>query len=114
MKYLEKSFSVPVEGGNNYEKIFGHSGPKIVDKQNNPVSLSSHQKNELYRKARILKEQIREGMCTKTETRIPNHRNVSKMLNSEFKLSSKMTEFRKSMEAIGADPKEFSTERLRR
>jgi hypothetical protein len=114
VKYLDKSFSVPVKGGDNYEKIFGHSGPKIVDKFNNPTKLSSQQKNELYRKARDLKEQIAKGMCSIRETKQPTEKNINKMLNSEFKLGNKMIEFRKSMEAIGADPKDYETERLRR
>ena len=92
---------------------FSQQGP-VVDTKGNRQVLSSYQKNELYRKARELKEQIAKGMCSKNETRHPTEKNVKKMLNSEFKLSSKMTEFRKSMEAIGADPKDYSTERLRR
>lgn len=88
-------------------------GP-VVDAKGNRQILSSYQKNELYRKARDLKEEITKGMCSIRETKQPTEKNVNKMLNSEFKLGSKMNEFRKSMEAIGADPKEYSTEKLRR
>ena len=88
-------------------------GP-VVDAKGNRQVLSSYQKNELYRKARDLKEQIAKGMCSVRETKQPTEKNINKMLNSEFKLANKMTEFRKSMEAIGADPKDYATERLRR
>jgi hypothetical protein len=88
-------------------------GP-VVDAKGNRQVLSSYQKNELYRKARDLKEQIAKGMCSIRETKQPTEKNVNKMLNSEFKLASKMTELRKSMEAIGADPKDYNTEKLRR
>ena len=78
--------------------------PNIVDPQGRPLNLSSYQKNELYRKAQNLKQQIRDAICSRDETRIPNERNVDKMINSEFKNSSKVEEFKKSMQAIGADP----------
>ena len=86
----------------------------VVDAKGNRQILSSYQKNELYRKARELKEQIAKGMCSIRETKQPTEKNIKKMLNSEFKLGNKMNEFRKSMEAIGADPKDYSTEKLRR
>lgn len=114
MKYLDKSFTVPVGDGGNYEKIFGHSGPKTVDKNKNPTSLSSYQKNSLYKKARQLKEQLGDILCTKNECNIPNERNVKKMLYSEFKHKDKIEEYRNCMKAINADPKDISTERLRR
>lgn len=88
-------------------------GP-VVDKQGNKQNLSSYQKNELYRKARDLKLQIEKGICSKTETRIPNEKNVQKMLHSEFKIHNKIEEFKKTMKAIGADPKDYNVERLRR
>jgi hypothetical protein len=114
VKYLEKSFTVPIGGGDNYEKVFGHSGPKVVDKQNNPTNLTSYQKNSLYKKAKQLKAELSDVLCTHTECDIPNERNVKKMLYSEFKNKKKVEEYRDCMKAIGADPKEISTERLRR
>jgi len=114
MKYLEKSFSVPVNGGDNYEKVFGHSGPLVVDSHKNPTNLTSYQKNSLYKKAKQLKEQLGDILCTKNECRIPNERNVNKMLHSEFKHKKKVEEYRNCMKAIQADPRDCSTERLRR
>jgi hypothetical protein len=115
MKYLEKSFSVPVDGNDNYEKIFGHSGPlKILDAQKNPTRLSSFQKNSLYKKAKQLKTELSDILCTKTECDIPNEHNVNKMLHSEFKNKKKVEEFKNCMKAIGADSRDRDPEKLRR
>ena len=86
----------------------------VVNPNGDRINLSTYQRNELYRKARDLKNQIEDSLCTKTETRIPNDRNVQKMLHSEFKVSPKIEEFKKTMRAIGADPKDYNVERLRR
>ena len=85
MKYLDsKSFSVPVDSG-NYESIFGHSGPRkteVVDSHKNPTKLTSYQKNSLYKKAKELRENLKDILCTKSECNIPNDKNVNKMINS--------------------------------
>ena len=112
MKYLDKSFSVPVTGGDNYERIFGHSGPK-VDIFTEPPR-SSSKKNEDYRIANKLKEDLRDSLCTHTECDIPNDRNVKKMLYSEFKAKKKVEEFKNRMKSIGADPRDYDVNRLRR
>lgn len=114
MKYLDKSFTVPVGDGGNYEKIFGHSGPKIVDAHKNPTNLTSYQKNSLYKKAKQIRAELGDILCTRAECRVPNERNVKKMIYSEFKHKEKIKEYRNCMQAINADPKEISTERLRR
>jgi hypothetical protein len=117
LKYLDKSFTVPVGDGGNYEKIFGHSGPKptqLVDGHKNPTKLSSWQKNSLYKKAKQIRAELGDILCTREECRVPNERNVRKMILSEFKHKKKVEEYRNCMTAIGADPKERSTERLRR
>jgi len=88
-------------------------GP-VVDTKGNKQVLSSYQKNELYRKARDLKLDIEKGLCSKTESRIPTDKNVQKMIHSEFKIAPKIDEYKKIMKAIGADPKDYNTERLRR
>ena len=116
-KYLDKSFTVPVNGGANYEKVFGHSGPKkrqVVDTHKNPYKLSSYQKNALYKKAKEMKEHLRDALCTKNECNDPNDHNIKKMIHSEFKNKKKLQEYRTCMQAINADPKDCSTERLRR
>ena len=115
MKYLDsKPFSVPIEGGDNYEKIFGHSGPKVVDKQKNPTRLTSYQKNSLYNKAKQLRTELSDILCTRKECRVPNENNVRKMLYSEFKHKKKVEEFKNCMKAINADLKDRDPERLRR
>ena len=117
MKYLDsKPFSVPVAASDsgNYERIFGHSGPLVVDSHKNPIKLSSYQKNEFYRRAKNLKEELRDILCTRKECWDPTDRNVNKMLNSEFKSKKKVEEFKNRMKAIGADPKDCNPERLRR
>lgn len=117
MKYLEKNFSVPVNGNDNYEKIFGHSGPKktqIVDAQNNPTNLTSYQKNSLYKKAKQIKKQLGDILCTRNECNIPNEKNVRKMILSEFKNKKMIQEFKNCMKAISADPRDRDPEHLRR
>jgi hypothetical protein len=87
---------------------------RIVDPHGKDIKLTDRQKNEIYRKARELKEKLRDGMCTKNECWNPSEKNVNKMLKSEFKQAPQVELYRKSMQAIGADPKDISTERLRR
>ena len=87
---------------------------RIVDRRGNDIKLSDRQKNEIYRKARDMKERLRDGMCTKNECWAPTDRNVNKMLKGEFKLAPQVELYKKSMQVIGADPKDISTERLRR
>ena len=87
---------------------------RIVNKRGEDIKLSDRQKNEIYRKARDMKEKLRDGMCTKNECWAPTDRNVNKMLKGEFKLAPQVELYKKSMQVIGADPKDISTERLRR
>ena len=57
MKYLQKSFTVPASGSDNYDKIFGHSEPvkggsgtytmKAVNKDGQEIEPTTRQKNEL-------------------------------------------------------------------
>ena len=86
----------------------------VVNKQGDRFNLSTYQRNELYRQARDLKSQIEEGLCSKQETRIANDKNVEKMLKSEFPLEHRIGKYKKIMRAIGADPKDYNTEKLRR
>ena len=87
---------------------------QITDQNGRPITLSTYQKNEIYNKAKALKEQIRESLCSREETRNPTDRNIDKMQNSEFKIKDKIDRYKKSMQAIGADPKDYDVERLRR
>jgi hypothetical protein len=87
---------------------------KITDEKGNEINLSSHQKNSLYSQAKKLESEIKESLCTKDECWTPNHKNVQKMINSEFQANGKIEKFQKAMKALGADPKEFNIEKLRR
>lgn len=86
----------------------------IVNTKGDKISLTSYQKNEIYRNAKRIKEGLSDILCTKEECRNPTEQNVKKMLGSEFKAREKIEIFKKSMKAIGADPKDCSAERLRR
>lgn len=87
---------------------------QVVDKQGRPITLTSYQKNEIYRKAKSMKESLSDKMCTRQECSKATPERVNKMLNSEFKASQQMDVYRKSMQAIGADPRDCDVERLRR
>lgn len=88
--------------------------PKVVDKRGNPVALTSYQKNEIYRRAKGMKENLQDALCTRSECSRATPENVRKMLNSEFKANQKIEYYKKSMQAIGADPKDACVEKLRR
>jgi len=104
----------------NFDKIdFGHNSLKsipdvsiLIDGKRTEVN--SNIKNKLYRRAKHLKETIKGGLCTKSECWKPNETNVRKMLNTEFKLQGHVEAFTKAMQVIGADPKDFDVERMRR
>jgi len=96
----------------NYVKIFGESNAK--DRCGNTTGLSSRQKNVLYSNAKKLREKIKDGLCKKDECKNPTDYNVRKMIGSEFTLKKDIETFKNSMKALGADPKEYNMERLRR
>jgi hypothetical protein len=87
---------------------------KIVDKRGNEIKLSSYQKNEIYRRAKALKERLPDKLCTRSECAHATPENVNKMLKSEFRTSLATEYYIKSMKAIGADPKDCDIEKLRR
>ena len=114
--------------GKNYDNIFGnrkvsrstgrryHNGPTgkgVVDIHGNPIKLSSRQKNAIYAKAKKLKSEIKDSLCTFKECQNPSERNVQKMIHGELK-NKNIEAFKKNMKAIGADPKDYNTEKLRR
>jgi hypothetical protein len=86
---------------------------RIVDRSGKPVILNARQKNEIYRKAKEVREHLRDGMCTKSETRNPTEHNIKKM-QREFANDHKKQIYIKSMQAIGAEPPDVDCERLRR
>ena len=93
-------------------------GPKetltIKDKNGRTTSLSNYQKNALYSQAKDLREKISRGMLTKTEAWRADSHDCHLMKNREWSLKEDMTKYNKIMRALGADPKECSTEELRR
>lgn len=119
--------------GNNYERVFGHSKPKIdysenfsesisgkqqditlIDDDGKPINrVTSFHKNKIYKQAKQLKEDLRDTLCTKSECWEPNDRNVQKMIHNELK-NSRTRAYKMAMQAIGADPKDCDTEKLRR
>jgi hypothetical protein len=86
----------------------------IVDARGNRINLSTIQKNALYADAKRLKENIKDKLCSRDECNTPNDRNVNKMLRSEFTVKGQIEGFKKRMQAIGADPKEYDINRFRR
>lgn len=87
---------------------------RIVNPKGQEIKLTSYQKNEIYRRAKAMKESLSDKLCTKRECRNATPENVKKMLNSEFKSSTQMDIYKKSMQVIGADEKDCDVERLRR
>lgn len=87
---------------------------KIVNERKEPITLTSCQKNEIYRNAKRLKEQLRDRMCSKRECEHPTEQNVRKMLLSEFKSQKDIETFKNSMKVIGADLRDCSPEKIRR
>lgn len=86
----------------------------VVNKQGEHYNLSSYQKNEIYRMARDLRDNIKDSLCSKSECRNPTDHNIKKMLLSEFKAKKQIREFKNRMKTIGADPGDYSVDRLRR
>lgn len=87
---------------------------KLVDPRGNPTTINSRQKNAIYHRAKELREQIKDGLCTRRELNNPTDRNVHKMIHGEMANTKKVEEYKKCMEAIGADPGDMSVEKLRR
>lgn len=111
------TFDAQFESGNEFEDtgFFTTGQPeKIVDEKGNETKLSSQVKNSLYKQARALGEKIKKSLCTRDECWHPTEKNVDKMINSEFKISDQIDYFTKAMKAVGADPREYDIERMRR
>lgn len=89
---------------------------KIVTEKGEIERLTSYQKNDLYAKARVLKEKIREALLSQSELDDPSPENVMKHIKGEStkEHNDSITLFRDIMKSIGADPKDYSIEELRR
>lgn len=119
----------------DYERIFGHSGPKcdysgdgsvpqesvkdkpqiqLIDDDGKKIDkVTFHHKNKIYKQAKQMKEDLKHVLCTKDECRDPTDRNVQKMLKNELQ-NPHTRAYKMAMQAIGADPKDCEVERLRR
>ena len=120
--------------GKNFETIFrkekvsGHvdyvptcisdnsskDGVKLIDTAGNPVKLSSYQKNHFYKKAKEFKETIKGALLTEKECWNPSEHNVQKMLDREFRVKGHIDKLKQHMRAIGADPRDYDVEKIRR
>ena len=131
---------IPTE---SYERIFGHKEKKNIkiEYQRNPSdSISTEQvgqkekgttitvlddngkkidkitvyhKNKIYKQAKELRENLHNNMCTKSECWNPTDRNIQKMIKNELK-NPHTRAYKMAMQAIGADPKDYDVEKLRR
>ncbi len=79
-------------------------------------SLTNYQRNHLYRMAKDIRTQIKERQLTKSEHWNPTRENVQKCIRNENnpQYTALCNSYRAIMNAIGADPKDLSTERLRK
>jgi len=117
-----------------YERVFGngdkkvdyseHDSGSITTPKETSISLidddgkkinkvTTYHKNKIYKQVKQLREELRGTLCTKSECWNPTDRNVQKMLYNELK-NPKTRAYEMAMKAIGADPKDCSTESLRR
>ena len=87
---------------------------QIVDKHGRPQKLTSYQKNKIYERARELKAELKEKMLTHNECWNDSDHNVKNMVRREFPLKDKIAEYKRCMKAIGADPNDIDTEKIRR
>ena len=89
---------------------------RIVDVNGNPIGLTPFQKNELYAKAKALKEQILDHLLTRTQLWDAKQENVQKYLQTEGSetMIKKQEEYMKLMQVIGADKGDMNLEKLRK
>ena len=88
--------------------------PQVVNKHGEPIKLTGYQKDVLYKKAREIREDMKDKMCTRHETHRTDERTVAKMVGSEFANHDKMREYNQSMKALGAEGKETDLNNYRR
>jgi hypothetical protein len=87
---------------------------RIVNRRGDPITLTTQQKNALYRQAKAIRESLPDRLVSRNETHHTEGRAIQKMLGSEFKAHGQIEYMKKCMKAIGADSKDYDTERLRR
>ena len=82
---------------------------RITDVGGHDITLSAYQKNEIYRKAKELREQIKDSRLTKDEHWNATPQNIKKFQEREGapQMAKAVQKFRDSMKAIGADPNDI-------
>ena len=94
-----------------------HNSKKVQLIQNGEeiARLTARDANPLYARAKILKEQIRSALLSQAEMENATDKNVNKYIKTEGTIehTKRVEEFRRIMTAIGADPTDISTEKLR-
>ena len=125
------SFNSNIPEG-SYNRAFGKKDIKIEYQRNPPEQgssinscitliddngkkiekITSYHKNKIYKQAKELQGELSESMCTKTECWNPNKENVNKMIK-EMR-NPKIQAYKLAMKVIGADPKDYNPELLRR
>jgi hypothetical protein len=90
--------------------------PTIVNERGQEITLSTRQKNAIYHQAKSLREDIKHGMLTKSELWDASESNIRKHLRTESdpRFVEKAELWKKQMSAIGAEPNDISTERMRK
>lgn len=92
-----------------------HRGPpRIVNRHGTPITLSTKQKNAFYRQAKSIRETLPDRMVSRNETHHTEGHAIKKMIGSEFKAHGQIKYMKECMKAIGADPRDYDAERLRR
>lgn len=89
---------------------------EVISDAGEITRLTDNQKNVFYARAKLLKEKIRSALLSMAESHDASEHNVLKHLKTEStpEHQKNVEEFRNLMIALGADPKDFSVEKLRR
>ncbi len=89
---------------------------KVVKDSKEIERLTSFDKNDLYAKAKMLKEKIREALLSQSELDNASPENVKKHLKGEStkEHNESVTMFQDIMKTLGADPKDYSIKEMRK
>ncbi len=87
---------------------------KIVNRDGREIKLTVQQQNALYRQAKEIRSKLPDQLVSKNDTHKTEGDAIKKMLGSEFKQHGNIEYMKKAMKAIGADPRDYDTERMRR
>ena len=87
---------------------------RLVNREGRPITLTTQQKNALYRQAKAIRETLPDRLVSRNETHHTEGRAIQKMLGSEFKAHGQIKYMKECMKAIGADARDYDIERQRR